>query len=59
VEVNLKPRKEFPEDLIWMLLMGAAVVCFANGHLDKFKVDKNFVLFAMYIWDDGKVFCYS
>jgi len=59
VEVNSKPKKEWPEDLVRMLLTGAAVVRFANRDLDRFMVDKNFVLFAIYIWDNGKVYCYS
>jgi hypothetical protein len=42
-----------------MLLMGAAVVRFANTFLDKFMEAKDFVLFAMYIWDDGRVTRYS
>jgi|HubBroStandDraft_5_1064220.scaffolds.fasta_scaffold136353_2 hypothetical protein len=59
VEVNSKPRKEWPEDLVRMLLSGATVVRFANRYLDGFKADKNFVLFALYIWDNGEVYCYS
>ena len=59
VEVNSKPRSEWPEDLIRMLLTGAAVVRFANSYLDKFKAAKNFVLFAIYIWDDGEVTRFS
>jgi hypothetical protein len=38
-----------------MLLTGAAIVRFANGFLDTFMVAKKFVLFAIYIWDSGKV----
>jgi hypothetical protein len=59
VEVNSKPKKEWPEDLVRMLLTGAAIVRFANGFLDAFMVAKNFVLFAIYIWDNGKVSRYS
>ena len=59
VEVNSKPKKDWPEDLVRMLLTGAAVVRFANRHLDGFMADKNFVLFALYIWDNGEVYCYS
>jgi hypothetical protein len=60
VEVNSKPRQGgWPEDLIRMLLCGAVVVRLANRFLDKFIEEKNFVLFAMYIWDDGKVTRYS
>lgn len=36
-----------------MLLCGASVVRFANKFLDKFMEAKDFVLFAMYIWEDG------
>jgi hypothetical protein len=53
IQVNLKPRKDFPEDFIEMILVGAAVVRFANTFLDAFK--KNFVLFAIYVWDNGDV----
>jgi len=42
-----------------MLLTGAAVVRFANKFLDTFKKKKDFVLFAMYIWDSGKVTRYT
>jgi hypothetical protein len=42
-----------------MLLTGAAIVRFANTLLDAFMVDKNFVLLAMYIWDNGQVTRYS
>lgn len=59
VEVDSKPKKDRPEDLVRMLLYGAAIVRFANGFLDTFMADKNFVLFAIDIWDDGKVSRYS
>ena len=59
VEVNSKPKKEWPEDLIGMLLQGAAVVRFANNFLDRLKEKKNFVLFAMYIWENAEVTRYS
>jgi hypothetical protein len=59
VVVNSKPWKPWPEDLVQMLLAGAAIVRFANGHLNRFMVDKNFVLFAMYIWESGRVSRYS
>lgn len=55
VEVNSKPRKDMPEDLVRMLLMGAAIVRFANRFLDRFMADKNFVLCALYVWDAGEV----
>jgi hypothetical protein len=59
VEVNSKPKSDRPEDLIRMLVTGAAIVRFANGFLDRFMEAKNFVLCAMYIWDNGKVTRYS
>ena len=59
VEVNSKPKTDCPEDLVRMLLTGAAVVRFANRHLNGFMADKNFVLIAIYIWDNGEVYCYS
>ena len=59
VEVNSKPKNDWPEDLVRMLLTGAAVVRFANRYLDGFMAEKNFVLFALYIWDHGEVYCYS
>ena len=59
VEVNTKPMKEWPEDLIRMLLMGGAIVRFANLFLDRFKAKENFVLFAVYVWETGEVTHYS
>ncbi|KAH9968969.1 hypothetical protein BC827DRAFT_300286 [Russula dissimulans] len=59
IEINSKPRRAWPEDLIRMFLTGAAVVPFANTFLDAFKKEKNFVLFAMYVWDNGQVSRYS
>jgi hypothetical protein len=55
VEVNSKPKKLWPEDLIRMVLTGAAIVRFAN----KLMANKNFVLFAIYIWENGETNCYS
>ncbi len=59
MEVNSGTKNLWPENLVWMLLSGAAVVRFANKFLGKFKAAKNFVLFAIYIWEDGKVYRYS
>jgi hypothetical protein len=59
VEVNSKPKRERPEDLVRMLLMGAAVVRMANKFLDRFRESKTFVLFAIYIWSDSKVSRFS
>ena len=55
VEINSKPR---PEDLIRMLLTGAAIIRLANKFLDTFTA-KNFVLFAIYMGDNGKAIRYS
>ncbi len=59
VEVNSKSKKERPEDLVRTLLVGAAVVRFANEFVDKFKAVRNFVLFAINIWDYGGVTHFS
>jgi hypothetical protein len=60
VEVNSKPREDDrPEDLVQILLTGAAIVRFANGFLGRFMVANNFVLFVMYISDHGKVSRFS
>jgi hypothetical protein len=59
VEVNSKPKKDRPEDLVRMLLTGAAIVRFANGFLDRFMATKNFVLCAISVWDSGEVSRYS
>ena len=37
-----------------MLLMGAAVVRFANKFLAAFRDKQNFVLCALFIYDDGE-----
>ena len=60
VEVNSKPKgnTSMPVDLIWLLLMGATIVHFANRFLDAF-MKKDFILFAIYIWDNGQVSRYS
>ena len=55
IEVNSKPQTKYPEDLIRMLLAGASTVRFANAFLDTFKEEKDFVLFAIYVWDNGRV----
>ena len=55
IEVNSKPQTNHPEDLIRMLLAGASTVRFANAFLDTFKEEKDFVLFAIYVWDNGRV----
>jgi hypothetical protein len=54
VEVNSRPKKKWPEDLIRMLLLGSAVVRFANNFSREFMENKDFVLFTTYIWDHGE-----
>ena len=40
--------------------MGAEIlVRFANKFLNRFKADRNLVLFAIYIWETGEVTRYS
>jgi len=41
-----------------MLLQGAAVVRFANTFLNTFNA-KNFVLFAIFVYDDGNATRYT
>jgi hypothetical protein len=61
VEVNSvsAPRTSLPSDLTRMLLCSAAVVRFANKFLDKYTANRDFVLLAMYIWDNGTTSRYS
>jgi hypothetical protein len=59
MEVNSKPKEEWPEDLVRMLLCGAAVVRLANKFLDSFMAAKDFVLFTIYVSDDGTATRYS
>jgi hypothetical protein len=42
-----------------MLLMGAAVVRFANKFLNAFQNEQNFVLCALFIHEDGEVIRYT
>jgi hypothetical protein len=58
VEVNSTPPKAWPEDLIRMLLTGAAVVRFANRFLMSFKTTP-FMLVTMYIHVNGNVTRYT
>ncbi|KAF9495499.1 hypothetical protein BDN71DRAFT_865655 [Pleurotus eryngii] len=57
VEVDSTPSltDPWPRDLVRMLLCGASVVRFANGFIDPFKQQKNFVLAAIYIGQTGSV----
>ncbi len=57
--VKSKPKEELPDDLIRMLLEGAAIVRFANRFLNTFIANGDFVLFAIYVWDNGKATRYS
>jgi hypothetical protein len=59
VEVNSHPKKLWPENLIRLLVQGASVVRFANKFVEKFKRKKDFVLFAMYVWDNAKITRYA
>jgi hypothetical protein len=54
VEINSTNVKLWPTDLIRLLLQGAAIVRFANAFLEAFCEAKNFVLCAVFIWDDGE-----
>ncbi|KAL0948189.1 hypothetical protein HGRIS_010799 [Hohenbuehelia grisea] len=49
----------WPADLIRMLLSGAAIVRFANGFLDAFKQERDFVLITIYIRETGEVDWYT
>ena len=42
-----------------MLTTGAFIVRFANRFSEAFCEEKNFVLCAIFIWDNGKVTRYS
>jgi len=53
VEVNSTSTHSWPLDLVQMLLMGAAVVRFANKFLNAFRDGKSFVLCALYVRADG------
>ena len=46
-------------DLIRMLTTGAFIVRFANHFLSAFCQEKNFVLCAIYIWDNGTATRYT
>jgi len=59
VEVNSTSTKPWPQDLLRMLVQGAAIVHFANIFLNTFKAKKSFVLVAIYVHDDGRATRYS
>jgi hypothetical protein len=59
VEVNSTSMNSWPTDLIRMLTTGAFIVRFANRFSEAFCKEKNFVLCAIFIRDNGKVTRYS
>ena len=58
VEVNSTSVNFWPEDLIRMFTTGAFIVRFANRFLKAFE-KKNFVLCAIFIWDNGRASRYT
>jgi hypothetical protein len=46
-------------DLVRMLTTGAFIVRFANKFLNAFKAQRNFVLCAFFIWDNGDAVRYT
>lgn len=59
VDVQSTPGDDWPPELVRMLLEGAAIVRFANTFLDAFKEKKDFILVAVFVWNDGTAFQYS
>ncbi|KAI0291834.1 hypothetical protein BC826DRAFT_464934 [Russula brevipes] len=59
VEVNSILTSQVPPDLIRMLITGAFIVRFANKFLGAFKEAKDFVLCAIFVWDDGDASRYT
>ena len=59
VEVNSTSTNSWPMDLIRMLTTGAFIVRFANRFSKAFCKEKNFVLCAIFIWDNGKAIRYT
>ncbi|KAK2463965.1 hypothetical protein APHAL10511_004016 [Amanita phalloides] len=53
VEINSFPRSQPSQDCFRMLLQAATVIRFANKFLDEYKTNKNFILVAAYVDDDG------
>ena len=53
VEVNSTSIDVWPMGLVRMLATGAFIVRFANRFLKPFCGEKNFVLCAIFIWDNG------
>ena len=59
VEVNSTSETCWPMDLVRMLTTGAFIVRFANHFSSAFRQEKNFVLCAIFIWDDGQATRYT
>ena len=59
VDVQSTRADDAPPELARILLEGAAIVRFANISLDTFNAKKDFILVAVFIWQDGRVFQYS
>ena len=49
IEVEPIGTKDWPLNLIQMLLLGASVIRFLNEFLEQFRMNKQFVLIAMFI----------
>jgi hypothetical protein len=54
VEVNSTQAASSPTDEIRMLTTGAYIVRLANSVVPAFKQEKNFVLCAIFVWDNGE-----
>jgi len=54
VEINSTTTASWPMDLIRMLTTGAYIVRFANKVVPAFQQEKNFVLCAIFLWDNGE-----
>src|SRR5712672_804192 len=59
VRVDSTPRRQWPTDLIRLLLEGATIVRFANTFLEAFRHARNFILCAVFIWDNGSAIRYT
>jgi len=54
LEVNSTQLGQVPYNQYQMLLQATSIIKFANTFLDKYKSNKNFILIAIYISNDGK-----
>ena len=59
VEVDSTPGDPWPVDLIRMLTTGAFIVRFANNFVNAFCQEKNFVLCAIFIRNNGTATRYT